>query len=102
MAKLSTEELLDAFKELTLIELSEFVKAFVKAFPRCVHGVFCSPPAGLPRPRRPRQRCFARLASLLQGRLQNSDDSIGLEKRCTSRLDLYSRSRKSAIVFGEN
>ena len=28
MAKLSTEELLDAFKELTLIELSEFVKAF--------------------------------------------------------------------------
>ena len=31
MAKLSTEELLDAFKELTLIELSEFVKAFVKS-----------------------------------------------------------------------
>jgi large subunit ribosomal protein L7/L12 len=28
MAKLSTEELLDAFKELTLIELSEFVKNF--------------------------------------------------------------------------
>ena len=25
MAKLSTEELLDAFKELTLIELSEFI-----------------------------------------------------------------------------
>lgn len=32
MAKLSTEELLDAFKELTLIELSEFVKAFEEAF----------------------------------------------------------------------
>ena len=28
MAKLSTVELIDAFKELTLIELSEFVKAF--------------------------------------------------------------------------
>jgi large subunit ribosomal protein L7/L12 len=28
MAKLSTAELLDAFKELTLIELSEFVKEF--------------------------------------------------------------------------
>ena len=27
MAKLSTAELLDAFKELTLIELSEFVKS---------------------------------------------------------------------------
>ena len=32
MAKLSTEELLDAFKELSLIELSEFVKAFEEAF----------------------------------------------------------------------
>ena len=28
MAKLSNEELLDAFKEMTLIELSEFVKQF--------------------------------------------------------------------------
>ena len=28
MAKLSTDELLDAFKELTLLELSEFVKKF--------------------------------------------------------------------------
>ena len=32
MAKLSTEQLLDAFKELTLIELSEFVKAFEETF----------------------------------------------------------------------
>lgn len=32
MAKLSTDELLDAFKELTLIELSEFVKAFEETF----------------------------------------------------------------------
>jgi large subunit ribosomal protein L7/L12 len=32
MAKLSTEELLDAFKELTLIELSEFVKKFEETF----------------------------------------------------------------------
>lgn len=32
MAKLSTEELLNAFKELTLIELSEFVKAFEETF----------------------------------------------------------------------
>ncbi len=32
MAKLSTEEMLDQFKELTLIELSEFVKAFEEAF----------------------------------------------------------------------
>ena len=32
MAKLSTEELLDQFKELTLIELSEFVKAFEDEF----------------------------------------------------------------------
>ena len=32
MAKLSTDELLDAFKEMTLIELSEFVKKFEDTF----------------------------------------------------------------------
>ncbi len=32
MAKLSTDELLDAFKEMTLIELSEFVKMFEETF----------------------------------------------------------------------
>jgi large subunit ribosomal protein L7/L12 len=32
MAKLSTVELLDAFKEMTLIELSEFVKQFEETF----------------------------------------------------------------------
>src|ERR1700755_759362 len=32
MSKLSTDELLNAFKELTLIELSEFVKKFEETF----------------------------------------------------------------------
>ncbi|MFL6090767.1 MAG: 50S ribosomal protein L7/L12 [Aeromicrobium sp.] len=32
MAKLNTEDLLDAFKEMTLIELSEFVKQFEETF----------------------------------------------------------------------
>jgi large subunit ribosomal protein L7/L12 len=32
MAKLSTDELLDSFKEMTLIELSEFVKQFEDTF----------------------------------------------------------------------
>jgi large subunit ribosomal protein L7/L12 len=32
MAKLSTDELINAFKDLTLIELSEFVKAFEETF----------------------------------------------------------------------
>jgi large subunit ribosomal protein L7/L12 len=32
MAKLSTEELLETFKEMTLIELSEFVKQFEETF----------------------------------------------------------------------
>ena len=32
MAKMSTDELLDVFKEMTLIELSEFVKAFEDTF----------------------------------------------------------------------
>jgi large subunit ribosomal protein L7/L12 len=32
MAKIKTEDLLDAFKEMTLIELSEFVKQFEETF----------------------------------------------------------------------
>ncbi|HET9301582.1 MAG TPA: 50S ribosomal protein L7/L12 [Propionibacteriaceae bacterium] len=40
MAKLSTTELLDAFKELTLIELSEFIKEFETTF-----GVTAAAPA---------------------------------------------------------
>ena len=32
MAKLSTDDLLDAFKEMTLLELSEFVKQFEDTF----------------------------------------------------------------------
>ena len=32
MAKLNTDELLDAFKEMTLLELSEFVKQFEETF----------------------------------------------------------------------
>src|SRR5688500_20293182 len=32
MAKIKTEDLLDAFKEMTLIELSEFVKDFEETF----------------------------------------------------------------------
>jgi large subunit ribosomal protein L7/L12 len=32
MAKMTTDQLLDAFKEMTLLELSEFVSAFEEAF----------------------------------------------------------------------
>ncbi|MBM7026449.1 50S ribosomal protein L7/L12, partial [Clavibacter sp. DM3] len=32
MAKLSNDELIEAFKELTLIELSDFVKKFEEVF----------------------------------------------------------------------
>ena len=32
MAKLTTEQLIDGFKELSLIELSEFVKKFEEVF----------------------------------------------------------------------
>ncbi|RZS78975.1 LSU ribosomal protein L12P [Motilibacter rhizosphaerae] len=45
MAKLSTDELLDAFKELTLIELSEFVKAFEDTF-----GVTAAAPVAVAAP----------------------------------------------------
>ncbi len=42
MAKLSTDDLLDAFKEMTLLELSEFVKQFEDTF-----GVTAAAPAAL-------------------------------------------------------
>ena len=48
MAKLSTEELLDQFKELTLIELSEFVKAFEEAFDVPAAAPVAVPAAGAP------------------------------------------------------
>jgi len=45
MAKLSTDELLDAFKEMTLLELSEFVKQFEEAF-----GVTAAAPVAVAAP----------------------------------------------------
>ena len=48
MAKLSTEELLDAFKELTLIELSEFVKAFEETFDVTAAAPVAGAAAGAP------------------------------------------------------
>nr|WP_108870181.1 50S ribosomal protein L7/L12 [Tessaracoccus timonensis] len=52
MAKLTNEELLDAFKEMTLIELSEFVKLFEETFdvtaaaPVAVAAAGAAPAAG--------------------------------------------------------
>ena len=49
MAKLSTEELLGQFKELTLLELSEFVKAFEEEFGvTAAAPVAVAPAAGAP------------------------------------------------------
>ena len=45
MAKLSTEDLLDQFKEMTLIELSEFVKQFEETF-----GVTAAAPVAVAAP----------------------------------------------------
>ncbi len=46
MAKLSTVELLDAFKEMTLIELSEFVKQFEETFNVTAAAPVAAAPAG--------------------------------------------------------
>jgi len=47
MAKLSTDELLDTFKEMTLIELSEFVKQFEDVFDvKAAAPVAAAGPAG--------------------------------------------------------
>ncbi|MEO7058096.1 MAG: 50S ribosomal protein L7/L12 [Lapillicoccus sp.] len=46
MAKLSTDELLEAFKEMTLIELSEFVKQFEDTFGVTAAAPMAIAPAG--------------------------------------------------------
>jgi large subunit ribosomal protein L7/L12 len=52
MAKLSSDELLDAFKEMTLVELSDFVKKFEEEFDveaaAPVAAVAAAPAAGAP------------------------------------------------------
>jgi large subunit ribosomal protein L7/L12 len=45
MAKLSNEELIEAFKELTIIELSEFVKLFEETFEVTAAAVAVAGPA---------------------------------------------------------
>jgi large subunit ribosomal protein L7/L12 len=46
MAKLNTDELLDAFKEMTLLELSEFVKQFEDTFDVTAAAPVVAGPAG--------------------------------------------------------
>ena len=46
MAKLTTDELLEAFKEMTIIELSEFVKTFEETFEVTAAAVAVAGPAG--------------------------------------------------------
>ena len=61
MAKLSTDELLDAFKEMTLIELSEFVKQFEEVFEVTAAApvaVAASGPAAAPAEAEPEQDSF--------------------------------------------
>lgn len=48
MAKLTTDELIDGFKELTLIELSEFVKKFEEIFEVTAAAPVAAPTAGGP------------------------------------------------------
>ena len=54
MSKLSTDELLDGFKELTLLELSEFVKKFEETFEvTAAAPVAIAPGPGTPGPGAP-------------------------------------------------
>ncbi|MBG6181595.1 50S ribosomal protein L7/L12 [Arthrobacter sp. CAN_A1] len=46
MAKLTNEELIEAFKELTIIELSEFVKLFEETFDVTAAAVAAAPAGG--------------------------------------------------------
>ena len=61
MAKISSSDLLEAFKEMTLLELSEFVKQFEETFDvkAAAPVAVAAPPPAAPaaaRPSRPRSR----------------------------------------------
>ena len=58
MAKLSTDELLDAFKEMTLLELSEFVKQFEDTFDVTAAAPLAVAPAGPAGPAAPADEVF--------------------------------------------
>ena len=60
MAKMSTEEMLDAFKEMSLLELSEFVKAFEETFDVTAAAPVAVAAAAAPRGRRRRRRSCGR------------------------------------------
>jgi outer membrane biosynthesis protein TonB len=70
MAKLSTTELLDAFKEMTLLELSDFVKQFEETFEVTAAAPSPSRPPGRRRWRRrcPRRRGAGRVRRHPRGR----------------------------------
>lgn len=74
MAKLTTEELIAAFKELTLVEVSEFVKAFEEEFDVTaaapVAAVAAASPALLLRKRKRRTPLTSSSSPLATRRLQ--------------------------------
>ena len=56
MAKMSTDDLLDQFKEMTLLELSEFIKQFEETFDvtaAAAAPVMMAAPGGVPAAARP-------------------------------------------------
>ena len=95
MAKLTTEELLNAFKELTLIELSEFVKAFEETFevtaaaPVAVAGPAAA--GGAAAEEVEEQSAFAPLVSVIEScedrntgrpRICRGADAVASDRRC--------------------
>ena len=84
MAKLSTDELLDAFKEMTLIELSEFVKQFEETFgvtAAAPVAVAAAPVLPVPVPARPARPPPSRTSSTSSSRLPATRRSTS-SRRC--------------------
>ena len=99
MAKLSTDELLDAFKDLTLIELSEFVKKFEETFDvTAAAPVAVAPPprppvAPPPPPRRRRTSSTSSSRPRARRRSRSSRSSASSSPAWASRRPRTSSSR---------
>ena len=99
MAKLSTDELLDAFKELSLIELSEFVKEFEETFEVTAAAPVAVAAAGCRRwRRRGRGRARRRTRSTSSSRPLATRRSRSSRRCVPSRASAWRRPRTSSTA----
>ena len=83
MAKLNADDLLDAFKEMTLIELSEFVKQFEETFEVTAAAPVAIAAAGPAGPGAAAPECFGGLGRRPRLRQRRAGDAASRCRHCS-------------------